>query len=115
MCHHTKPFSEYDKTMFGHQKLKKSVRGLLCREYIEKCLISQVRDKMCVTTMKCSKAQSPLFFDACKQTHYKKMKIKLYFPTIARDSAVLSKLRKGNPVHMCSCQPWQDHDGKGFV
>ena len=39
-----KPFSEYDKTVLGYQKLKKSVRGLLCREYIEKSLIPQVRD-----------------------------------------------------------------------
>ena len=39
-----KPFSEYDETVLGYQKLKKSVRGLLCREKLENGKKSTVRD-----------------------------------------------------------------------
>ena len=39
-----KPFSEYDETVLGYQKLKKSVRGLLCREKLENGKKSTVRE-----------------------------------------------------------------------
>ena len=39
-----KPFSEYDETVLGYQKLKKSVRGLLCREKLEKGKNSHPRE-----------------------------------------------------------------------
>jgi hypothetical protein len=39
-----KPFSEYDESVLGYQKLKKSVRGLLCREKLENGKKSTVRE-----------------------------------------------------------------------